>query len=735
MSEKPTLGTFLGVFTPTILTILGVILYMRIGWILGHVGLSTMLFIVLIANSITLITSLSFSSISTNGRIGGGGAYYIISRSMGLEIGGAIGLPLFLSQTFSVTLYCFGLAESFKPYLPEIPLQLIAIALILIVGVIAYLGADFALKTQLPVMAMVAISIIMLAIGVIFAPQVTAGTSEAATPIKELKFWHAFSIFFPAVTGIMAGLGLSGDLKNPQKSIPLGAIGACLTGFAIYLLVPVLLYYGADSATLRTNPNVWSAIAPLGSIFILPGLWGAIFSSAIGSILIAPRTLEAMGRDKILPSFLNNILRSKRGSLYGLLFSLAIALSAVLLGELNMVAEVVSMFFLTVYGTVNIACVLEILSKDTSWRPTLKVPWFISLLGGLACFGTMFLINPLVSIIAITIEIVLYILYVRSERQAGWGDARRGILEAGIRWALIRLNSRPDSPRNFRPHILLFIDDIAGRLSLVHLASSFSQERGIVTAAKLVEGSLINNRDKVESELKQFKENLANAHEVIFPEVIAVNDILRGMVAVTQANGLAGVQSNTVMVGWPQNHERRVAFFGLMRELELLKRSFIIAKLSDGELLSHEPNHQIIIHVWWGGREQNSELMLLLAHLLTQNPAWRNAKIVVNTITNNALSQNTTIRFLRQLLEETRIEAQINVIVRQGEDSVQDIIHRESAAADIVFMGLAMVEPGQEDSYAARLEELAGQLKAVVFVKNSCMRVGELLTTSEFSST
>ncbi|HPG36278.1 MAG TPA: Na-K-Cl cotransporter, partial [bacterium] len=281
--ETKKLGTFLGVFTPTILTILGVIMYMRAGWVAGHMGLVNTLLIVLIANSITLITTLSFSSVATNKKVGAGGAYYIISRTLGFAIGGAIGVPLFLSQVFSITLYSYGLAEVLNFLIPWIPVAPVAFVIIIIVAALSFKGADFALKTQIPIMAAVAISLLFLAIGAFLKTDISS--VRMSSPTGEVTFFTAFAIFFPAVTGIMAGLGLSGDLKDPQRSIPLGAITATLVGFAVYLTVPFLLVMGADDKDLINDVMVWSEIAPAGALFIIPGLFGAIFSSAVGSML------------------------------------------------------------------------------------------------------------------------------------------------------------------------------------------------------------------------------------------------------------------------------------------------------------------------------------------------------------------------------------------------------------------------------------------------------------------
>ena len=263
-SQPKMIGTFLGVFTPTILTILGVILFLRTGWLVGHMGIIRTLLIVIIAHAITVVTTLSFSSVATNTEVGGGGAYYIISRSLGIDIGGAVGLPLFLAQAFSVTLYAYGLAESLRIIWPGLPLQPAAFGVVLAVGLVSLPGAGWAMKSQVPVIALVAIALCALAVGALSGARADALDLSVAS--GEVPLWSAFSIFFPAVTGVMAGLGLSGDLRDPRRSIPFGSLGAVLVGLLVYLAVPVLLVMGASPELLRSDSLVWLHIAPYLSL-------------------------------------------------------------------------------------------------------------------------------------------------------------------------------------------------------------------------------------------------------------------------------------------------------------------------------------------------------------------------------------------------------------------------------------------------------------------------------------
>ena len=722
------LGTFLGVFTPTTLTILGAIMYLRSGWLVGHLGLKQMLLIVFIANAITIITTLSFSSVATNIRVETGGAYYIISRSLGLEMGGAIGLPLFLSQTFSVTLYAYGLAETLRIVWPDVSVQWSAFVIVIAVGGLAFLGANVALKTQIPVLVFVSVSLIALAVGAL-----SRGTSVElildTVPSGEIAFWAGFAIFFPAVTGVMAGLGLSGDLRNPERSIPLGSIMAVLVCFIIYLILPVLLALGADSSALRNDTLIWLRIAPLGALIIMPGLFGAIFSSAVGSILGAPRTLQALARDRIVPRRLGKQTGGIKDLIPGLSVSLVIALAAVFLGNLNTVATIVTIFFLTVYGMVNLVAAFENISGDSSWRPKLMIPWQINLLGGAGCVFAIFLISPMAGSIAVAAELVIWLLLSRRERLNRSGDVRRGLYESLIRWALIKLSKRPMSARNWRPHILVFVSDPMEQLDLIRFGNWFAQGRGVVTVCELVVDDLMNRELDLEARQKKMQRILDEEELLVFAEFDVVQNVVDGICSVTQANGMAAMESNTVLIGWPNRKERMVDFLKVMRRLETIHKSLVIGRIQPKHIFPRRSVERSI-HIWWGGLQKNGDLMLLLAYLLTRNPEWRDAGIKLMSIVSTEAKKQRTEKLLRDLLPYVRIEADPAVFVKPKEKSIPELIHEKSADADIVFMGLGVPEIGKEKAYAENMENLAGDLPTVLFVKNSSLFAGELLEPS-----
>jgi len=727
------LGMFLGVFTPTVLTILGVILYLRLGWVTGQVGLAKTLLIVVMANGITLITTLSFSAIATNIRVGAGGAYYIISRSLGPAVGGAIGLPLFLSQALAVTLYCFGLAESLRIVWPGVPVQAVAFLAVVAVGALAFRGANLALKAQLPVMGLIVLSLAALGFGATRGVvHVVPPEMDAAGPVPG--FWAVFAVFLPAVTGIMAGLGLSGDLRDPIRAIPRGAFAAVIVGFAVYLVVPVLLTRAASPEALRGDPLVWARIAPLGLWLVLPGLWGAVFSSAVGSVLGAPRTVQALAADRLAPAFLGRARGKGREPAAALALTIGIALAAVMLGDLNAVAPVVAMVFLTVYGMVNLVAALEVLSGDPSWRPKLKAPWVVSLVGAFACFLVMFLISPVAAVVAVIVETGLWLVLARRERRESWGDARRGVYESLIRWSLEQLARRPVSARNWRPHVLVFVDDVERRLDLMRFGIWFSQGRGIVTVCEMIVGDLLQMAEERDRQEERIRRTLEREKLRAFGEVDVVREVVSGFVDVAQANGIAGMDSNTILVGFPRNPDKLHDLFRVVRRLERLNKSVVLGRVQPG-LIPREGEEREI-HIWWGGLQRNGDLMLLLAHLLTRNREWSDARVKILSIASNDLMKQETERSLATLLAEIRITAEPQVMLRRADRTVRETIREQSADADVVFLGLDVPEDESRfTDYGARLMELGEPLRTVFYVKNASLFVGGLVEGSDSAET
>ncbi|MCB9780560.1 MAG: Na-K-Cl cotransporter [Alphaproteobacteria bacterium] len=712
------LGTFLGVFTPTLLTILGVIMYLRVGWVVGNAGVVGTLLIVVLANSITLLTSVSLSALSTNMRVGVGGAYYIISRSMGLEIGGALGIPLYLSQTLSLTLYAFGLAESVRIVWPGAPVQLLAGVVVILVTLLASKSTVFALKMQLPIMGLIALSLVSLFMGADWSGGVRV---DGMGPWTDGGFWVVFAVFFPAVTGILAGVGLSGDLKDPARSIPRGVMAAVLTGFIVYLSVPIALSRSGDADFLRSDPLVWTKVAWVGAL-VMPGLWGAILSSAIGSILTAPRTLQALAGDGLLPEFLGRTDAKTGEPVLALRISGAVALVAVALGDLNLVASVVSMFFLTTYGMLNLAAGLEDLVKDPSYRPRLRAPWYLSMLGAFGCFVAMFAINPTAFVAAVAIEAVIWWYLSNRAMRAAWGDVRTGVWFALARFSMLRLRTSRIDPRHWRPHILVFTKDLARSMGMVRMAARFSQGHGMVTVNTMLLGDL-DDHQHVEALQRRNEGMLHEDGLMAFCEVTAVPTIESGIVTITQSHGFGPLASNMVMLGWPEVHADIPRLLGIVRRLTRLEKSCMI--LARGRQAPPDQERRIV--VWWKGRESNGDLMLLLAHLLSHSEGWRRARIDLMSIVDTDEQARELHASQERMLEETRIGARVQVLVRDPERPVVELIHHHSASAGLVFMGLAVPEPQDAAAYADDLRDLLDGMPNAILVRNAGPFRGKLV--------
>ena len=711
------LGTFLGVVTPTMLTILGVILYLRVGWVVGNAGLFGTFAIVLLAHVITITTAFSLSTLATSMRVGGGGAYWMISRSMGLELGGALGIPLYISQALSLTLYSFGLAESFRILWPNAPVQILAGLIVIGVVLIAVKSTVLALRMQLPIMVFIGVSLVALVMGVDF----NGVNVDAFGPYEEASFWEVFAVFFPAVTGILAGLGLSGDLKEPGHSIPRGVMISVVIGFLVYMTVPFVLASATDAETLRADPMVWTQIAPMP--LVLGGLWGAILSSAIGSILAAPRTLQALADDNLMPAALGRVDEKSGEPMVALWVSGVFALAAVALGDLNAVASVVTMFFLTTYGMLNLAAGLESLVADPAFRPSIRVPWWVSVVGCVGCFVAMFSIHPVACFVAIIVEGIIWWFLSRRALRTTWGDLRSGLWFMLARFAMMKLNHSKHDPRNWRPHILIFVADLKRNLGMVRMAGHFSQDRGIVTVSTLLIGD-IEDQDQAASIAARNRDLLAAEGIVAFSETAAVPELESGMITVAQANGMAGLSSNMVMFGWPgEERERLSRLLGLVRRMNGIEKSSMIVRPVKGSRA--RGNGEIV--VWWKGKQQNGDMMLLLAHLLNLASGWRQNQLVLRTVADDETSAEHVRKTFETMLPDLRMEVRLDVILKPEGKTHVDVIRQASTNADMLFMGMAVPEAGREQAYADQLIALLDGLPTTILVRNSSRFQGRLV--------
>jgi len=706
------LNTFGGVFTPSILTILGVIMYLRFGWVVGHVGLWQALLIVTISTSITLLTGLSISAIATDQVVKAGGAYYMISRSLGIETGGAVGIPLYFAQALSVALYTLGFGESLVQVFPNLNLTLIALMTTVLVTLLALQSAEIAIKAQYFIMAAIALSLVSL----VFGHSVDPTILEPAEEPGSVGFWAVLAVFFPAVTGIMSGVNMSGDLKDPQRSIPIGTLAAVGVGYLIYMIIPVILVQRADDVTLIAEPLVMRRMALWGPAILL-GVWGATLSSAIGSILGAPRVLQALARDGILPKKLKWLGRGHGPNdepRLGTLFTLGIALAAVSVGELNLIAPVLTMFFLTTYMVLNVSAGIETFLQSPSFRPTFRMHWGLSLLGTLGCVAIMFLINAVATVLAAVIVLGIYLWLERREIQGAWGDVRNGLWMTLVRTGLLQMETAPDA-KNWRPHLLVFSGAPTKRPHLTDLAVDLTHNRGLITVASVIPSGS-RSADQKETLTSTIQDYLEKRNIQAFVRLVTAPEPFAGMENLVEAYGIGPLVPNTVLLGDTEEITSQERFCRLITTCHGAKRNVLILRTQPEAYppLLQQFLKRRRIDVWWGGLQANGGLMLILAYLLRTSWRWRDAEVCLNLVVNDENAKESAQQNLHQLVKSLRIGAEPRVIVSNGR-SFDDILASTSRTADLVFLGLAT--PGDNFSdYYLDLKQRTDLLPTTMFV-------------------
>jgi len=730
------LGTFGGVFTPSILTILGVIMYLRFGWVVGNAGLIGTLIIVTISTLITFLTALSVCAIATDKVVRVGGAYYMISRSLGIETGGAVGISLYFAQAVSVALYTIGFAESLvRAKIDLFGLSInfqdfgwnqtyVALIITVLVGILAITSAELAIKAQYFIMAAIVLSLLAFAFGSPLPgvePQMLSAPPETALP-----FWSVFAVFFPAVTGIMAGVNMSGDLKDPVKSLPTGTLAAVGTGYVIYMILPIFMAMRADSANLiDSNVFVMQETALNGFGFtMLLGVWGATLSSAIGSILGAPRVLQALARDGVLPplfSFLGKGHGKDDEPRNGTWVSLGIAIAAVCVGDLNLIAPILSMFFLTTYLVLNVSAAIEGFLQSPSFRPSFRVHWSLSLLGAIGCLGVMFLIDAVATVFAAVIVSGIYIWLQRRELETTWGDVRRGMWMALISKGIYQVEDQDDT-KNWRPHILVLSGAPQKRWSLIELADGFSHNRSLMTVSSVLPSGSRDPKQQINLE-RTIRDYLQKRNVRALVRVVTADDPFDGAVRLVETYGIGPLVPNTILMGDSEEAERRESFCNAIAEIHASERNLVVF---------HENQEQgfgfrRIIDVWWGGMQSNGSLMLLLAYLLRTDINWRNAKIYLKLVVPDQAAAAAAKDNLDDLSKKLRIDVIPTVIVAKGRP-FDEILEQSSGNSDLVFLGMA--KPSENfTEYYEKLQSRVADLPSTVFVLAAPeFAIGDVLT-------
>jgi amino acid transporter len=709
MSTAPknggTLGTFAGVFMPSILTILGIILFLRLGYVVGNSGLGRALVIIGIATAVSALTSLSLAAISTNMEVRGGGDYYLISRTLGIEFGGAIGIVLFLAQSVSVAFYAIGFGEAVVAIagLEGGRLtQLIAVGAVLVLFVLAWLGADAASRFQTAVLVILCVALASFYVGAIREFDGSRLADGWSGPPAALGIWTVFAVFFPAVTGFTQGVSMSGDLRDPGRSLPSGTFAAVGISTVVYISVAVLL---AGTVTLSVLAEDATA---LRSTSLVPGLIdagviAATLSSAMASFLGAPRILQSLAGDRIFPllGFFGRGHGPTNNPRRGVLFSLVIAIATIGLGSLNVIAPVVSMFFLISYGLLNYATYYEARAGSPSFRPRFR--YFhprLSLLGALTSFGAMVAINPPAGALALLVLFGIYAYLGRRSHPERWADASHSHYFMRAKQSIRLMAGESESSRNWRPQVLAFSADAARRKRLMRLAAWLEGSSGLSAVVEIVQGS---GAVKREERLQRQRALRAEAEElgVDASLVVVAPDALEALPIIVQSYGVGPLRANAVLFGWPEQTDdgHLGDYVAMLRNIVRLGAN-VVSVSSDAlrwNAMSAVRQEDRRIDVWWKD-DDSGRLALLMAYLVTRTREWGKADIRLVATAEDPSHVTDRTAELAEMLEAARIKARI--VILSGAD--QGAIADECASATMVMVPARLrrgeiLDPGNED--------------------------------------
>jgi solute carrier family 12 sodium/potassium/chloride transporter 2 len=696
-----TFGT-LPVFMTAISTILGAILFLRFGYAVGHQGFIGTLGIIFLGHMVTIPTAMAVAEIATNQKVQGGGAYYIISRSFGLNIGAAIGIALYLSQAISVAFYVIAFSEAFDPLIrffhyeigaPLIDKRWIGIFSMSILSVIILTrGANIGMKALYFVVALLFTSLLFFFLG-------SPTTSDqpfilnAQIPNPD-GFFYVFTIIFPAFTGLIAGLGLSGDLKDPGKSIPRGTLWATVGGFVVYILVSFKLTASASPDELASDQMIMEKIAIWGPIIPI-GLAAASLSSALGSIMIAPRTLQAMGADEVFPGGrLNNWLsrgkvKDNEPTNAGLV-SVIIAFVFVSFGDIDFVAKIISMFFMVTYGVICLISLLEHFAADPSYRPTFRSRWYLSLLGTVTSFWLMFKMNAPYALLSLIIMVGIYLTvsgYKRKEK--GLVNLFRGVVFQLSRQLqiLAQRADKEDLNEHWRPFTICVSQDTFMRRSAFDLLRWISLKYGFGTYIHYIKGFLTEKTNRESREvLNKLISLAAGSKNRVYLDTIISPSYTSAIAQVIQLSGISGKGNNMILFEFSQSQPEQLAEALNTHDI-LYATGFDLCVLNT----SYKGfGYKKQIHIWITPSDyDNANLMILLGYIILGHPEWKEGIIKIFAIYHPDEAEQKREE-LKELIREGRLPialGNINLVIASGDKNTRELIGETSQDADLTVIG------------------------------------------------
>lgn len=690
---KRELGTFRGVYRPTVMTILGLMIYVREGWMIGEAGLLGGILIILCTFLITGTAALSLSSITTNIHIGAGGVFSIIAKSLGLETGGSIGVPLYMGQALSGALYIYGFTEGWLYIFPDHSPWIVAYVVFAAAFTVALISSNFAFRLQGVVMFVILVSMASIVLGLPAAE--TTQRPQLWGDFENVSFWVLFAIFFPAGTGVKVGASMSGALADPRKSIPRGTLAAVGTALAVYIGMAVWYSLVATPEELVGNRLIVIEKAAVGEL-VLIGLLASTFTATISTIVAAPRVLQALADQKILPKgeWLAR-LRPNGEPRNAVIVTGGLVAATLLLGSLDAVAVLITMFFLLIYLMIDVVVTIEQGLGLISFRPTFRIPYWVPIVGLASCTTALFIISPVFALVALTIIASIYIYLVNRRLTTPWETVRSSIFVSLADWATKRFARSADeaNERSWKPDLLVPVVSRAQLDGIFRFLRLLAEPKGSIKIIGVAQES--DDRERAIEEVRRTGlDRLADVTRIFQDEELFATS------AVIEAPSLLqGVRvSASLMQG---SAFRPNILFGLPRSLdkETLQGFVNVGKAHQlGVALLYEHPEASLgeerrINVWitdqspdWklGMRLPNLDLSVLLA--LQIHGKWHGTLRLL-TVCRDEANTDDARAFHGKLIEDARLPHSTESVVMHG--TLRERL-AEAPEADLSVFGLAV---------------------------------------------
>ena len=725
MPVKATFGMLDGVLARCLLNIWGVILYLRLGWVVGSAGIGLATVIMLVGALVTVMTTMSLSAICTNGEVKGGGAYYLISRALGPQFGGSIGILFFAANAVAVALYVAGFAEVIvemsRSNLFDDPdgawdFRLFGILTLVLLLIVVLIGVAWVVKVQLALLGLLILSFVFFIVGTFLEPKPEIGFGGYGSgnlasnfgPEEDFgvaKFFDVFAIFFPAVTGIMAGANISGELRNANKAIPTGTLLSIGISTVVYIVLGFIMGAVAEREFEYTDPATGTEMRGLlhdSLLFqkisawepvVVGGIFAATLSSALASLVGAPRIMQSLCEDKLFP-FLNffNKLNGQGEPVRAYLLTFVVAVVFLMVGDLDTIAPLITNFFLIAYALINYACFAASHSQSPGWRPSFKYynKW-VSLLATVLCIGIMFLIDWLTALITFFCGAVIYGYLVWKQPAVNWGHAGQARAYVSAVSSLFKLQRVREHVKTFRPSFLCLTGPPESRTGLLAFAMSFEASAGVVVCGNVVVGDFHDTAKEFHQARSDtyLEENGIRA----FQEVVVADSLRQGVRGLLQLTGLGKLRANTMVMGFKNEwREESVTqphlvddYVNVLTDAMDLDFGVVVVRTSNLDMtvdLRPDGRPDGRIDVWW--LADDGGLTLLLPYLLSTSDHWRHCSLRLVTICPRDSTLVETEQTMRTLLDKARVVAEVLVIPYNSTPEQSDIdAFRQSAPTDI----------------------------------------------------